>query len=257
MVFDSLLQKFFLRFSFFRSMLFMEGDCMTTGQRIKEARKKTGLTQKGLAEKLGIAYQTLAQWENDLRNPKRETLEKIAYALEISASYFLGYTQTVEAAEADYFEGEIDKAIHNVLEKMYGKRTEKKISGDGDYLIETINIYGSGKNAISIDDDGIYSITEAVKGVIRSLVDCMGEKPEEVIRQWNEYFNSEQYEGLCAYLDRRKQRREIEELKEVLSHTNQEYPQPPTEAPQTPPAPQESKDTTPPPEGAEGPQEGE
>ena len=50
---------------------------MTTGQRIKEARKKAGLTQKELGEKLGVAYQTLAQWENDLRNPKYETLQRI------------------------------------------------------------------------------------------------------------------------------------------------------------------------------------
>lgn len=230
---------------------------MTTGQRIQQARKKAGLSQKQLGEKLGLSASMIGQWENDLRNPKRETLVKIAHALEISAAYFLGYIKTIEAAEADYFEKKIDDAIHDVLEKMYGKRTEKKISGDGDYLIETINIYGSGENAISIDEDGIYSITEAVKGVIRSLVHCMGEKPEEVIRQWNEYFNSEQYEGLCAYLDRRKQVRKIEELEEMLSHINRECPQPPTEAPQSPPAPQEGTDTTPPPEGAEGPQEGE
>lgn len=224
---------------------------MTTGQRIQQARKKAGLSQKQLGEKLGLSASMIGQWENDLRNPKRETLVKIAHALEISAAYFLGYIKTIEAAEADYFEKKIDDAIHDVLEKMYGKRTEKKISGDGDYLIETINIYGSGENAISIDEDGIYSITEAVKGVIRSLVHCMGEKPEEVIRQWNEYFNSEQYEGLCAYLDRRKQVRKIEELEEMLSHINRECPQPPTEAPQTPPSPQEGTDTTPPPEGGE------
>ena len=230
---------------------------MTTGQRIQQARKKAGLSQKQLGEKLGLSASMIGQWENDLRNPKRETLVKIAHALEISAAYFLGYIKTIEAAEADYFEKKIDDAIHDVLEKMYGKRTEKKISGDGDYLIETINIYGSGENAISIDEDGIYSITEAVKGVIRSLVHCMGEKPEEVIRQWNEYFNSEQYEGLCAYLDRRKQVRKIEELEEMLSHINRECPQPPTEAPQTPPSPQEGTDTTPPPEGAEGPPGGE
>lgn len=229
---------------------------MTTGQRIQQARKKAGLSQKQLGEKLGLSASMIGQWENDLRNPKRETLVKIAHALEISAAYFLGYIKTIEAAEADYFEKKIDDAIHDVLEKMYGKRTEKKISGDGDYLIETINIYGSGENAISIDEDGIYSITEAVKGVIRSLVHCMGEKPEEVIRQWNEYFNSEQYEGLCAYLDRRKQVRKIEELEEMLSHINRECPQPPTEPPQSPPAPQEGTDTTPSPEGTEGPQEG-
>ncbi len=54
---------------------------MTTGQRIKEARKKAGLTQKELGEKLGVAYQTLAQWENDLRNPKYDTIKRIAAAL--------------------------------------------------------------------------------------------------------------------------------------------------------------------------------
>ena len=58
---------------------------MTTGQRIKTARKKEGLTQKELGEKLGITYQTVAQWENDLRNPKRETLQRIAAALGVSA----------------------------------------------------------------------------------------------------------------------------------------------------------------------------
>jgi len=54
---------------------------MTRGQRIKAARKNVGLTQRELSEKLGIAYQTLAQWENDLRNPKYETLRRIADAL--------------------------------------------------------------------------------------------------------------------------------------------------------------------------------
>lgn len=58
---------------------------MTTGQRIRAARKQVGLTQKELGEKLGIAYQTVAQWENNLRNPKIETLQKIAAALGVEA----------------------------------------------------------------------------------------------------------------------------------------------------------------------------
>lgn len=62
---------------------------MTTGQRIKAARKKAKLTQKELGAKLGIAYQTLAQWENDLRNPKVETLDRIAVALGVSLSELL------------------------------------------------------------------------------------------------------------------------------------------------------------------------
>lgn len=58
---------------------------MTTGDLIKQARKNANLTQKELSEKLGIAYQTLAQWENNLRNPKIETLERIAAALGVDS----------------------------------------------------------------------------------------------------------------------------------------------------------------------------
>lgn len=70
---------------------------MTTGQRIKEARKKAGLTQKELGAKLGITYQTLAQWENDLRNPKIETLQRIAAALGIPVSALVGSSDELQA----------------------------------------------------------------------------------------------------------------------------------------------------------------
>ena len=63
---------------------------MSTGRRIKELRKKAGLTQKELGEKLGVAYQTLAQWENDLRNPKIETLHRISAALNVPITELVG-----------------------------------------------------------------------------------------------------------------------------------------------------------------------
>lgn len=60
-----------------------ENEAETTGERIKAARGKAGLTQKQLGEKLGISYQAVAQWENDLRNPKIKSLRAIANALEV------------------------------------------------------------------------------------------------------------------------------------------------------------------------------
>lgn len=57
---------------------------MTTGQRIKEARKKARLTQAELAKKLGIPYQSIGQWERDLRKPKIETRRRIAAAIGVS-----------------------------------------------------------------------------------------------------------------------------------------------------------------------------
>lgn len=62
---------------------------MTTGERIKQARIKFGLTQKELGERLDLSYQAVAQWENDLRHPKPETLAKIADAIGIDVIYLL------------------------------------------------------------------------------------------------------------------------------------------------------------------------
>lgn len=51
------------------------------GEKIKAARQRVGMTQKELGDKLGIPYQSIGQWERNLRKPKRETIEKIADAL--------------------------------------------------------------------------------------------------------------------------------------------------------------------------------
>lgn len=59
---------------------------MTTGERIKAARKKKGLSQVQLGEMLGIPFQSISQWERDARNPKKETLRKIAQALDVSVA---------------------------------------------------------------------------------------------------------------------------------------------------------------------------
>ncbi len=63
---------------------------MTIGERIRETRKSRGLTQRELGERLGLSYQSIAQWENDLRKPKFETIQKIADALGVSVSYLSG-----------------------------------------------------------------------------------------------------------------------------------------------------------------------
>lgn len=56
----------------------------TTGNIIREARKKAGMTQGDVAKKIGVKTATIAQWENDLRNPKLDTLRKLAFAIGIS-----------------------------------------------------------------------------------------------------------------------------------------------------------------------------
>lgn len=57
---------------------------MTVGDRIRNTRIQKGMSQKELAEKLDITPQSIVQWENGARNPKPETLKKIAEALGVS-----------------------------------------------------------------------------------------------------------------------------------------------------------------------------
>jgi transcriptional regulator with XRE-family HTH domain len=53
------------------------------------ARKEKGVSQGGLANLLDVTQATVHQWEAGKRNPKLETLKKIATALGLSVEYFL------------------------------------------------------------------------------------------------------------------------------------------------------------------------
>lgn len=56
---------------------------MAIGEQIKTLRKKMGYTQKQLAEKCGMAEITIRQYELNKREPRQETIEKIATALRV------------------------------------------------------------------------------------------------------------------------------------------------------------------------------
>ena len=56
---------------------------MTTGEKIRMIRKAKGLTQKALGEALGVTQATIQQLESGKRNPKFNTLQRIADALNV------------------------------------------------------------------------------------------------------------------------------------------------------------------------------
>lgn len=64
---------------------------MTIGEKIKAIRKSKRMTQKQLAEKLGISYQAIQQIENK-DNINTNTLQKIASALNVPISELLKYS---------------------------------------------------------------------------------------------------------------------------------------------------------------------
>lgn len=69
---------------------------VTKGDKIREARVKAGLTQKDVADCLGVTYQSFAQYERGTRNPKISTLKKISEAIGVDYHVFIddGMRQT-------------------------------------------------------------------------------------------------------------------------------------------------------------------
>ena len=58
------------------------------GERIKKLRKSKGVTQRELAERLGISEQAISKWEKNLSNPSTKNLLQIAKIFGVSITYF-------------------------------------------------------------------------------------------------------------------------------------------------------------------------
>ena len=90
----------------------------TLGKRIVEHRKRLGLTQDQLAEKLGITAQAVSKWENDLSCPDIATLPKLADIFGITTDELLGKASTAKVCQGEV----VDEHAHGLhLEHEDGK----------------------------------------------------------------------------------------------------------------------------------------
>lgn len=81
---------------------------MKLGNNLFQARKKVGLSQEAVAEKLGVSRQTISKWETD------ETLPDIYQSKKLSKIYNISLDDLIEF---DVELNEIEKAIENSDEK--------------------------------------------------------------------------------------------------------------------------------------------
>jgi transcriptional regulator with XRE-family HTH domain len=60
--------------------------------RLLEIRNSKGMTQKQLAEKLGVTIRTITNYENGSREPNIATLKELALIFDTSIDYLVGFT---------------------------------------------------------------------------------------------------------------------------------------------------------------------
>lgn len=68
---------------------------MTIGDKIKKYRTEQKLSQQRLGELLGVSQAMIAQYENGDRNPKIETRQKIANALNVNVLNFMESSEII------------------------------------------------------------------------------------------------------------------------------------------------------------------
>ena len=122
---------------------------MTTAERIKTARKEAGITQDELASKMYVTHHCISMWERGLRQPKYETLARIADALGINVNRLLQTPTT----NADSIRAMSDEELAEFLCGVF----------DDDTYDDTQNIYGKFICGVFIPDYDQHKIAEWLK----------------------------------------------------------------------------------------------
>ena len=77
---------------------------MLNGNRLREVRKKQGLTQTELGELIGVGKSAICCYEKETRNPTLEALIEMIHVFGVSADYLLGVDSLVKTIDEDSFE---------------------------------------------------------------------------------------------------------------------------------------------------------
>lgn len=134
--------------------------------RISELRKKEGWSQSDLADALGVAQNTVSQYENELRIPSSRVVLRLANLFGVSPNYLLGEDESpieirpaihdLQLATKIMEETDIDK-VNLYMRKGWrlvhiGEDKEIRIDGTGySSIVYTIAWFGNPQH-ISADE---------------------------------------------------------------------------------------------------------
>ena len=110
-------------------------------EKLKARRKELKMTQKDIADQLGISYQAYSAWERGVKEPSKEKVNRLEQLLKVPKGYFTeieivrlyntlsnkGKTQVVEYAR-DLVQKEKTQPVISVSENFYEYHVYEKMS---------------------------------------------------------------------------------------------------------------------------------
>lgn len=146
------------------------------GKIIKDLRKKSNLTQKDLADKLGVTYQAVSKWERGVNMPDIALIKQIALLFNINLEELLGEKSKITKKHPIKYiiiliiillggGGAIYIFFHPdefELKKLSSTCNNFEISGSIAYNKEKSSIYISNINYCGVEENEIYKSISCV-----------------------------------------------------------------------------------------------
>ena len=88
---------------------------LTMGQRIADGRKKLGLSQEALGERMGVSRQAISKWEADGAVPEIDKLIALSKLFGVTVGWLLGVEDAQEQQSADAFTDEQLKLLEQIV----------------------------------------------------------------------------------------------------------------------------------------------
>jgi transcriptional regulator with XRE-family HTH domain len=90
------------------------------GEKLKSLRLEKKLTQKQVADRIGLAISAVSSYESGTRYPTYDTLAKLSYMFHVSTDYLIGVTdkRTIDVTGLDNSDIEL---ISQLVDKLRAK----------------------------------------------------------------------------------------------------------------------------------------
>ena len=82
------------------------------GNKLKALRIEKNLTQKQIADRIGLAISAVSSYESGTRYPSYDVLVKLARIFHVSTDYLLGMTDTISIDTTGLAEDEVNLVLH-------------------------------------------------------------------------------------------------------------------------------------------------
>ena len=149
---------------------------MTFSEKLTDLRRKAGLSQEQLADRLGVTRQSVSKWEGGTAMPELVKLISLSELFDVSVDYLVkdwmeepdnpcGGTEEISSKQADRLEKKVDELTNYVKGRVYRYDSKTRIFG-----LPLVSVrFGFVRNGrLSMDNvaRGIIAIGNCAVGVV-------------------------------------------------------------------------------------------